>query len=82
MEHRMLFQLHFMDLVKERLPQHLNMPQTVAGLLNVRINSAYRRIRAEQILSVKELDLLATHFDIDLEAVKNMDEASMVFYGG
>ena len=81
MQPGIFFQLRFMELVETRLPAHRALPATLAELLNLRINSAYRRIRAEQLLSGQEYELLSKHFDITDADLHEMDRSDTVFYG-
>ena len=57
------------ELIEKKLPPHLHLPTVLAEVLNLRINSAYRRIRAEHILSERELTLLSAHFGIDSDEI-------------
>ena len=78
----MKFQLRFVDMISNRIQGNVTLPITLSELLNVQVDSIYRRMRADQLFTNKELKLLASHFDIDMEEVKKMDESSTVFYGG
>ncbi|MCG8306576.1 MAG: hypothetical protein MI975_04235 [Cytophagales bacterium] len=62
-------QKEFFQELKTKLPSNLSMANVVADELNISIDSAYRRIRGESDLSLKEFDILASKFSISADAV-------------
>ena len=54
----------FFQHVKDHLPAHLSLVDEIAELLNISIDSAYRRIRGEKAISFEELRTLCSHFRI------------------
>lgn len=69
MEEGINVQKRFFTELKAKLPSNLSMANVVADELNISIDSAYRRIRGESDLSLKEFDLLSSKYAISTEAV-------------
>ncbi|MDZ4758606.1 MAG: hypothetical protein SGJ10_10800 [Bacteroidota bacterium] len=66
-ENQSAAQMHFIQMIKNKLPNHVSLPEQIASLLNIGDHSAYRRIRGEKVMSLDEVLLLANHFEISLE---------------
>lgn len=73
-------QQRFFSLVKERLPQHISLPDMLCELLDIKYDSAYRRIRGEKPLTLQELQRLSTHFNISIDALFNLETDAVVFH--
>lgn len=67
--------------VKERLPQHLSLPEELASLLGISADSAYRRIRGEKALDLGELALIGQRFGISLDGLLGQQHGNFVFHG-
>lgn len=67
--------------VKERLPQHLSMPEELASMLAISVDSAYRRIRGEKPMDLGELVLVCGRFDISLDALVGQVQGQYLFSG-
>ena len=67
------FQLRFMELIKAKIPRHIGLPAVLAEILKLRVNSAYRRIRGEQLLSDREIELLSAYFEISTDEISQLD---------
>lgn len=65
--------------IKEKLPSHLSLVDEISELLNISYDSAYRRIRGEKELSMRELSLISQKFDISMDALFNLKSDSVVF---
>lgn len=55
--------------IKDILPGYKSMAEELAGLLDLSVDSAYRRIRGETKLTLDEAALLCTHFGIPPESL-------------
>ena len=53
----------------------------VAKLLNISVDSAYRRIRGEKTISLDELHTLCTHYKISLDKLMNVQTGAFLFEG-
>lgn len=75
-----LQQALFQDL-KQRVPQSHSFVETIAGILQIGTDSAYRRIRGEKAITLDEVARLCDAFEISLDqAVKRGDtDAHIVF---
>jgi transcriptional regulator with XRE-family HTH domain len=67
--------------IRSLLPANLSLADEVADLLGISPDSAYRRIRGEKSISFEELQKLAEHFQISLDAILKINSKSTVFYG-
>ena len=61
-------QVEFLKLVQARLPEHLNVVDTLGELLGIGSDSTYRRLRGETALSFEEAQLISSHFGISMDA--------------
>lgn len=62
-------QKKFFDELKIILPDNLSLPNVVADELNISIDSAYRRIRGDSELSLREFDLLTSKYHVSLDGI-------------
>lgn len=60
---------------------HLSLVDEVAEVLGISTDSAYRRIRGEKPLLFEELQKLAGHYRLSLDAILNLQTNSTVFHG-
>ncbi|MBL7940063.1 MAG: helix-turn-helix domain-containing protein [Flavobacteriales bacterium] len=67
--------------VKERLPQHLSLPEELASMLGISADSAYRRIRGEKPLDISELAMISNRFGISLDGLLGQQQGNFVFNG-
>lgn len=65
--------------IKEALPPNLSLVDTVADVLHVSQDSAYRRIRGETLLVLEEAKLLCQQYGISLDQLLNLSSRSVVF---
>lgn len=65
--------------IREKLSPEASLPDTVAALLHVSSDSAYRRIRGETPLILEEARLLCESFGISLDQVMSSKENAVVF---
>jgi hypothetical protein len=59
----------FLDQVRKRLPSNVSFVDELAEILNISRDSAYRRMRAETILSLDEVKKICTHFGVSLDSL-------------
>lgn len=74
-------QVRFFQHIKSILPPHLAMVETIAELLSISTDSAYRRIRGEKPISIEEIALLAAHFKLSMDQFLHLQTDSFVFAG-
>lgn len=65
--------------IKDKLPSNLSLVQTIAQVLNISTDSAYRRIRGEKPLSLEELSLLSRKFDVSIDYFLNKNSDNITF---
>ena len=67
----MKLQEQIFDLIRNQLGPHLSLVDTLAEVLHVSKDSAYRRIRGEKNLDLQELETLADHFRLSIDYYLN-----------
>lgn len=72
-------QKKFFTELKSKLPSNISMANVVADELNISIDSAYRRIRGESDLSLKEFDIISSKYQISTDAVLSKSHHSVNF---
>lgn len=65
--------------IKELLPPHASLVDTVASILHVSSDSAYRRIRGETPVVLDEAKELCGHFKLSLDHILNVKSGSTLF---
>ena len=65
--------------IKELLPPNASLAETVAGILHVSSDSAYRRIRGETLLVLDEARQLCEHFHLSLDQLFNLSSGYILF---
>ncbi|MDR2920083.1 MAG: hypothetical protein LBV72_12045 [Tannerella sp.] len=75
----MEIQKNFFETLKSKLPSHISLAHEVSDLLNISVDSAYRRIRGEKELSISELSTLCEHYDISVDAILNHRSNNIIF---
>jgi hypothetical protein len=65
--------------IKNTLPSHLSLVDTLADLLNISYDSVYRRIRGEKPITLNELKTLCEHFHLSLDQVLQVKTESVLF---
>jgi hypothetical protein len=65
--------------LKDNLPAHLSLVDSVAEVLHLSTDSTYRRIRGETPVSLDELKTLCTHFKVSLDHLFHLDKNATLF---
>jgi plasmid maintenance system antidote protein VapI len=73
-------QAEFLDQVRSRLSEKISFVETLASLLEISRDSAYRRIRGETVLSMDEAKKLCDLFGISLDAHFSSSANSSLFH--
>jgi hypothetical protein len=74
-------QINLFNHVKSVLPSNLSLADEIADLLEVSVDSAYRRIRGEKQISFEEIQKLSNHFKISIDKILNLKSDSILFSG-
>ena len=72
-------QKELFNYIKNSLPPHLSMVDTVAELLGLSYDSVYRRIRGEKPITLDELKLICEHFKLSLDQVLQLHSNKVLF---
>jgi len=67
--------------IKSHIPEHVSAAEEIAGVLQVSVDSVYRRMRGEKTISLEELHALCSHYKISLDRMMNIQTGSFVFSG-
>jgi BetR domain len=65
--------------IKEGLPPHISLVDTLAELLDISYDSVYRRIRGEKPITLNELKLLCEKFNLSLDQVLQLKSNKILF---
>jgi hypothetical protein len=71
-------QVKLMGNLKEMLPAHLSLVETIGDLFKISNDSAYRRIRGETPLTIEEIALLCTRFNFSFDNFVNSGNTGIV----
>lgn len=74
-------QIQLFHQIRSLLPAHISLPEKMADLLDISIDSAYRRIRGEKELSFEELSQLSIEYNLSLDELLNLGEGKVLFSG-
>ena len=74
-------QLLFFQHIKSVLPEHVSFVDTIAELLDISNDSAYRRIRGDKTISFEELRKLCVQYKISLDQLLNLQSDNFIFTG-
>jgi hypothetical protein len=80
MENTGVQQLFFQHIKNSLLP-HLSLVDSVAEVLNISNDSAYRRIRGEKSITFEEIERLSAHFKISMDQFLHLKSNSFIFSG-
>jgi len=72
-------QQQFFNHVKEILPAHLSLVDQLCDLLDLSMDSVYRRIRGEKPITLSELKLICEKYHISLDHVLQLQSDTVVF---
>ena len=72
-------QNYLFELIKKQLPPNIAMVDSIADLLTISNDSAYRRLRGETLLNIGELMALCNHFKIALDDLNSQRSDSVNF---
>jgi hypothetical protein len=67
--------------IKGKIPDHLSMPDEIARMLKVSVDSVYRRMRGEKVITLDELHMLCDHYKISLDQLMNIQTGAFLFQG-
>src|SRR5215475_404431 len=67
--------------IKSNIPDHLSTTEEIAKVLDVSVDSVYRRMRGEKTISLDELHVLCSHYKISLDQLMRIQTGSFLFQG-
>jgi hypothetical protein len=72
-------QKELFNYIKDGLPPHISLVDTLAELLDISYDSVYRRIRGEKPITLNELKLLCEKFNLSLDQVLQLKSNKILF---
>lgn len=66
--------------VKALVPNNFSFVDVIADLLGISPDSAYRRIRGEKSITLEEIQKIATHYHISIDALLSIESNSTIFH--
>lgn len=66
-------------LIKESLPSHISLVDSIGDLLHLSYDSVYRRIRGEKQLTLNELRKICVHYQVSLDHLLELNQDSVLF---
>ena len=67
--------------IKSKIGEDLSLPDEIAKLLDISTDSTYRRMRGEKTVTLDELQLLCSHYQVSLDQLMNVQAKGIVFQG-
>jgi transcriptional regulator with XRE-family HTH domain len=67
--------------IKSKIPPHVSATEEIAKVLDVSVDSTYRRMRGEKTISLEELHKLSTYYNISLDGIMNIQSGAFLFQG-
>ncbi len=74
-------QQELFQVIKTNIPGNLSATEEIAKVLNVSVDSVYRRMRGEKTISLDELHTLCTHYKISLDHLMKIQTGAFSFQG-
>jgi hypothetical protein len=71
--------LHFQEWLRGGIPMHRNAAQTVADVLDISLDAAYRRLRGQSPFTLQEGIQLAAEFGLSLDTLAAAGKGQIVF---
>jgi hypothetical protein len=75
-------QITFFQFLKSKLPSHLSLVDEIADLLEISVDSAYRRIRGEKMISFEEISKIASHFKLSIDQLLHLKTSDAKIFTG
>lgn len=79
MENQEDLQVRLFGMIRDQLPNHVSLVDEIAEILDISNDSAYRRIRGEKPISLREVQILAGTFQISLDDLIGNPSNSVTF---
>jgi len=75
-------QITFFQFIKSKLPSHLSLVDEIADLLEISVDSAYRRIRGEKMISFEEISKISSHFKLSIDQLLHLKTSDAKIFSG
>src|SRR5215831_21381159 len=74
-------QQELFHVIKTAIPANVSLTEEIARVLDVSVDSVYRRMRGEKTISLDELYKLCSHYKISLDQLMNLQTGAFMFRG-
>src|SRR5690606_11174208 len=71
----------YFQALKLSMPSYNSLVDEIAEILEISIDSAYRRIRGEKLLDFNELEILCHRFNLSVDKFFNLQSNNILFQG-
>lgn len=75
------FQFRVFQSIKGKAPAEASLAADLAELLGISVDSAYRRLRGEKIISIDELFLICQYYKLSLDQLLDLNTGMICFQG-
>ena len=72
-------QKELFNTIKNTLPPHISLVDTLTDLLGLSYDSVYRRVRGEKPITLNELKVLCEHFHLSIDQLLQLTSENVVF---
>jgi hypothetical protein len=77
-----LFQIHFLDKIKNVIPESVSITDELSEILGISTDSVYRRLRGETLLDINEIQILCSRYSISFDSgINNSGSISFNYEG-
>jgi BetR domain len=66
---KMPFQARMIEIIRNQMPESFSLPSEVGRILNISLDSAYRRLRCETAFTLDEIVLICQEFQVPIESL-------------
>ena len=74
-------QQELFQVIKKNIPANVSATDEIARVLDVSVDSVYRRMRGEKTISLEELYKLSSHYKISLDQLMDLQTGAFQFRG-
>ena len=74
-------QQELFEAIKKKMGENTVAAEQIARVLDISTDSAYRRMRGEKTVTLKELQTLSSHYQVSLDQLMRIQAKGIVFQG-
>ncbi len=66
--------------IRQELPPHISLVDELSELLELSVDSVYRRIRGEKLISMSELKKICEHYRVSVDQFLHLENETLIFH--